>query len=113
MNITLEDAKRIANKLGTTVPPHRLLVGMKVEMEHSKYGKDSDPRLDVIDGDLEKAAKIALAHFKENPGSVGFGDYYHQLKKMESDSDKYWMAHIKPNIFAYDLAKIVDLMNKN
>jgi uncharacterized protein with von Willebrand factor type A (vWA) domain len=102
MNITLEDATRIANKLGTTVPPHRLLVGMRIEMEHAK-----DPRLNVVEHDkLETVAKIALAHFKENPGSVGFGDYYHHLEKMEKQSDKYWERHVKPNIFAYDLAKI-------
>lgn len=107
MNVTLEDATRIANKLGTTVPSHRLLVGMRIEMEHAK-----DPRLNVVNGDLTKdeqletVAKIALAHFKENPGAVGFGDYYHHLEKMEKQSDKYWERHVKPNIFAYDLAKI-------
>lgn len=106
MKITFADATRIANKLGTTVPPHRLLVGMRIEMEHSKDA--ADPRLNVTDDDLEKVAKIALAHFKENPGSVGFGDYYHHLEKMEKQSDKYWERHVKPNIFAYDLVKITD-----
>jgi hypothetical protein len=97
---TLEDAKRIAKQLGTTISPERLLVGMKVEM------KNVDPRINVTDDDL---AKIALAHFKENPGSIGFGDYYHQLEEMEKRSDTYWKRHSKPEIYdvkLFDVAAI-------
>lgn len=91
--ITLKDAKRMAKKLKTNVSPERLLVGMRIESEHSQ------PRLNVTNGNLETIAKIALAHFEENPGSAEFGDYYHQLEKMEKQSDKYWSKHKKPNIF--------------
>lgn len=102
---TLEDAKRIAKQLGTTISPERLLVGMKVEMEHGTV----DPRTNVTDDDLVTTAKIALAHFKENPGSIGFGDYYHQLEEMEKRSDTYWKRHSKPEIYdvkLFDVAAI-------
>lgn len=103
MKPTLKDAKRIAKKLHTTIPPKRLLEGMLVETEHDS----SNPRLNVTHGNLETIAKIALAHFEENPGAPDFGDYYEQLKTIESQSDKYWKYHIKPDIFenvtAYDI----------
>jgi hypothetical protein len=104
MKPTLKDAKRLAKKLHTTVSPKRLLVGMRVEMEHDS----PDSRLNVTHGNLETIAKIALAHFEENPGAQDFGDYYEQLKTIESQSDKYWKTHFKPMIFddltAYDIA---------
>jgi len=97
--VTLDDAKRIAKMLKTTVSPERLLVGMKVELEHGKSGDG----LNVTQDDLIKTAKIALAHFAENPGSKDFGDYYDYLEQMEKLSDQYWSEHIKPSIFAIDL----------
>lgn len=100
MHITLDDAKKMAIKLKTNIDPKRLLVGMRVEAEHGS----SDKRLNVTDDDIEKIAKIALAHFKENPG---FPDYYDMLLEMEKKSDAFWKNHTKPNIFkAYDVHKL-------
>lgn len=105
MTVTIDDAKRIAKLLKTTVPPERLLVGMQVELEHGT--KSGEERLNVTEDDLIKTAKIALAHFAENPGSADFGDYYDFLEDMEKSSDRYWKEHMKPTIFqkmtAYDL----------
>jgi hypothetical protein len=87
MNITLDDATRIANKLGSNVSPHRLLIGMKTEYYNNQ------------NLDLEELAKITLVHLEENPGRVGFGDYYHNLDK---HSNKYI------NISAYDIVMVTD-----
>jgi len=106
MAVTLNDAKRIAKQLGTNVDPKRLLEGMKVELE--EHGK-TDPRLNVTDDDLVSTAKIALAHFKENPGAPDYGDYYVHLQKMERDNDKYWSHHLKPDIFGLKLKDLTDI----
>jgi len=95
---TIEDAKRISDLLSVdenVVSPERLLVGIKVELEHGCV----DSGTDVTSDDLVQTAKIALAHFKENPGSSKYGDYYHHLAKMEKASDKYWKGKDKPDIF--------------
>jgi len=83
------------------VPPERLLAGIKVELEHA----------DVTHGDLLETAKIALAHFKENPGMRGgYGDYYHHLEKMEEDADEFWSDRVKPDIYVplMDLLSMID-----
>lgn len=107
MKITLDDAKRIAKLLNTNISPDRLLVGMNIELEHGTRSNE----INVTDDDLVKTAKIALAHFKENPGGVGFGDYYDQLEEMEKSSDKYWQQHIKPFIFGNVTMTAFDIMS--
>lgn len=107
MKISLEDAKRIAKVLGTTISPDRLLVGMNVELEHGTKSSKTN----VTDDDLLETAKIALAHLEENPGGIGFGDYYDQLEEMEKRSDKYWESHIKPNIFGNVSMTAFDIMS--
>jgi hypothetical protein len=62
------DIDGIAKKLGFTGNLDQLKRGIKVEFEHK----------DIIGDDVEKSAKIAIAHLKEMP------DYYTKLKKMES-----------------------------
>lgn len=66
----------------------RLQHGMQVELEHGTV----DSRTDVTGGtdDLSVIAKIALAHFKENPGTDTFPDYYRHLLSMEKSSERYW-----------------------
>ena len=110
--VTLKDAKRISKMLKineSVIPPKRLLVGIKVELEHGNV----DPTTNVTHDDLFETAKIALAHFKENPGSDGYGDYYHQLEKMEKGADKFWKGRKKPDIFTgyvplWDLSEILN-----
>ena len=88
----------------------RLLVGIKVEVEHD--GRDGSTT-DVTGGSIVKAAAIAAAHFSENPGDpdANHGDYYHYLEEMEKLNDRYWnnkkhsMGMKKPSIYTH-------LMNK-
>lgn len=58
----------IAKKLNYAGDLEQLKQGIKIEFEHK----------DIIGDDVEKSAKIAIAHLKEIP------DYYTKLKKMES-----------------------------
>jgi len=107
--VTLKDAKRISKLLNideSVVSPDRLLVGIKVELEHGGI----DSRTNVTNDNLIKTAKIALAHFAENPGSNKYGDYYHHLEEMEKRSDSYWANKFKPDIFI-PLRDLVELLN--
>lgn len=66
------DALRIADKLGFKFDKFSLadfVTGLNIELEHGKV----DPKTNVTDDDLEKTAKIALAHLHEFP------DYYNPL----------------------------------
>ena len=68
---TIEDAIRIAEKLGidfSKFSKEDFLNGLNIELEHGKV----DPTTNVTDNDLEKTAKIALAHLNEFP------NYYNQ-----------------------------------
>ena len=63
---TIEDAIRIANKLEidfSKFSKEDFLTGLNIELEHGKV----DPTTNVTDNDLEKTAKIALAHLNEFP----------------------------------------------
>jgi len=107
--VTLKDAKRISKLLNVDekiVKPERLLVGIKIEMEHGNI----DPSLNVTNDDLVETAKIALAHFKENPGSKKYGDYYHQLERMEKDADKFWKGKNKPDVLYIPLWDLVEII---
>ena len=60
------DAIYIANKLGITFNKFTIddfLTGLNIELEHGKI----NPNTNVTDDDLEKTAKIALAHLNEFP----------------------------------------------
>lgn len=66
------DALRIANKLNIKFdkfPLSDFVTGLNIELEHGKI----DPDTNVTDNDLEKTAKIALAHLNEFP------DYYNPI----------------------------------
>ena len=103
--ITYEDAKRQAEALGVNtevISIERLRVGMNVELEHGTRSVYTD----VTGGtnSHEIIAKIALAHFEENPGSAVFPDYYHFLEQMEEKSERYWRewknrGGIRPKVF--------------
>ena len=65
------DAIKIADKLGIKFdkfPIDDFVTGLNIELEHGK----TDPSTNVTDDDLEKTAKIALAHLNEFP------DYYNK-----------------------------------
>lgn len=65
------DAIKIADKLGIKFdkfPIDDFVTGLNIELEHGKV----DPYTNVTDDDLEKTAKIALAHLNE------FSDYYNK-----------------------------------
>lgn len=101
--ITIDLVKRIMSKLNVNkriLPPERMLVGILVELEHDgRMGKNTD----VTYGDLLATAKIALAHFAENPGNgVEFPDYYYFLETyVERPAEIYWEGRdrVKPSIF--------------
>lgn len=68
---TMEDAIRIAEKLNidfSKFSKEDFLTGLNIELEHGKV----DSTTNVTDNDLEKTAKIALAHLNEFP------NYYNQ-----------------------------------
>lgn len=68
---TMEDVIYIANKLNinfSKFSKEDFLTGLNIELEHGKV----DPATNVTDNDLEKTAKIALAHLNE------FSNYYNQ-----------------------------------
>ena len=105
--VTLDDAKNAIQLLGVNpeiITPQRLKVGMEVELEHDgRMGGSTD----VTGGDKLNAARIALAHFVENPGKISacnvviHGDYYHYLEEIEQKNDRFWATNdsSKPNIF--------------
>lgn len=66
-----KDALEIANKLGIKFdkfPLNDFVVGLNIELEHGKVNESTN----VTNDDLEKTAKIALAHLNEFP------DYYNE-----------------------------------
>lgn len=66
-----KDATLIANKLGIKFdkfPIADFVTGLNIELEHGNI----DSNTNVTNNDLEKTAKIALAHLNEFP------DYYNQ-----------------------------------
>lgn len=81
----------------SVVTPERLAVGMTVELEHGRrfaaYG------LDVTDGtdDPMIFAKIAYAHFMENPGvddrGYRYPDYYYWLKQQEDRAEDFYREY--------------------
>lgn len=69
--INLKEAVDIANKLKIKFDKFSVkdfLIGLNIELEHGLV----DPITNVTDNDLEKTAKIALAHLNE------FSDYYNE-----------------------------------
>lgn len=65
------DAIYVAKKLGINFNKFSIddfLTGLNIELEHGKI----NPLTNVTDDDLEKTAKIALAHLNE------FSDYYNK-----------------------------------
>jgi hypothetical protein len=62
----LQDVCRIANQLNIKFDkftPQELLTGINIELEHGTV----NPQTNVTNDDLEKTAKIALAHLNEFP----------------------------------------------
>lgn len=89
--VTYKEAEEQANALGVntdTISIERLKVGMNVELEHGTRSSFTD----ITEGtnNREILAKIALAHFVENPGSSVFPDYYQFLEQAEERSRHYW-----------------------
>ena len=63
---TIEDATKIAKQLGidfSKFSKEDFLTGLNIELEHGEV----DPITNVTNNDLEKTAKIALAHLNEFP----------------------------------------------
>lgn len=66
---TREQVQEIANKLNiqfNKFPFEDFYTGINIELEHGS----TNPETNVTDSDLERTAKIALAHLNE------FSDYY-------------------------------------
>lgn len=81
---TLEDARRIGDKIGidwATSPfdVEQFRMGLAVEMEHGSH----DPETDVTGDDEMLTGKIAWAHLKELP------DYYTRLTVMEGEAEAH------------------------
>ena len=75
-----EDGRTIGKKLGIDwklINFDEFMMGLSVELEHGSR----DSETNVTDNDLEKTAKIALAHLKE------INDYYTRLNKMEKEAE--------------------------
>jgi len=90
MSVTLKQAKDMAKyfNIDHDVVPLRIWrKAMNIEMEHGKIDKETN----VTNDDLEKTAKIALAHLKEYP------NYYVKLIQMENRLNKYWTNKVKPS----------------
>lgn len=67
-----DDALIISKKLGISFDKFSIddfIVGLNIELEHGTI----NPKTNVTDDDLEKTAKIALAHLNEFP------DYYNSM----------------------------------
>jgi hypothetical protein len=67
--ISKTDAITVANKLGVKFDKfsfQEFLIGLNIELEHGLVS----PETNVTDDDLEKTAKIALAHLNE------YSNYY-------------------------------------
>jgi len=103
-DFVIADAEYAAAELRVntdTVPVLRLLAGMRVEQEHGfKFGDD---RFNVTRGDSVMTARIALAHFSENPGdrTLSIPDYYMLLAQSEMNADEMWEKSgvAKPRVF--------------
>jgi hypothetical protein len=81
--VSVEEAKRIGEKLGltwNTFDVDQFRRGMDVELEHGLR----DPATNVTNDDLLTTGKIALAHLNEFP------DYYDRLEQMEEEAEKFW-----------------------
>ena len=76
-SISVSAARKIGDAIGVDwndVDLEQFKKGIKVELEH---GTELGPQTNVTGNDLEKTARIALAHLKELP------DYYSRLAKIE------------------------------
>jgi len=76
-SISASAARKIGDAIGVDwneVDLEQFRKGIKVELEH---GTELGPQTNVTGNDLEKTARIALAHLKELP------DYYSRLSKIE------------------------------
>jgi len=79
-NFSLDDAKRIGDKLGinwTKFDTNQFLMGINVELEHGLIS----PKTNVTNDDEITTGKIALAHLNEFP------DYYTRLGNMEKEAE--------------------------
>ena len=81
-DFTLEDAKRIGEKIGidwSTSPfgAEQFRMGLDVELEHGAH----DAETNVTDDDEIVTGKIAWAHLKE------LSDYYTRLAVMEAEAE--------------------------
>lgn len=61
------------------IPIDEWINGLNIEMEHK----------DITEGDLNKTARIVIAHLLEMP------DYYKRLMKMEEEGNKFWKGKDK------------------
>jgi len=89
--VSLKEASEQMKKLGVNtkvIPVEEFKKGMEVELEHGKIMAVTN----VTKNNLNKTAKIALAHIIEMP------DYYKRLEKMEKQGNKYWEKKVKPNV---------------
>ncbi|HEY9702805.1 MAG TPA: DUF5661 family protein [Allocoleopsis sp.] len=92
MKITKKQASILSKKFSIdhrVIPFNEWHFGLNVELEHGKILGLTN----ITDDNLEKTAKIVLAHIIEYP------DYYKYLKKMEEKLHKYWKGKVKPDIF--------------
>lgn len=85
---TREDAIMIAKRLNIIFDKFSLsdfIIGINIELEHGKV----NPETNVTNDDIEKTAKIALAHLNEFP------DYYNPVyglpafEQMLNDNNKF------------------------
>lgn len=77
-----EDLRKQGIILNTNlVPLSKLVTGMNVEREHGAH----NPITNVTSDNRMMAAKIALAHFEEDPVY-----YYDRLEKAEDQAKEHW-----------------------
>lgn len=93
MKITKTTAIKLAKDFNLNlniVPLNEWIDGLNIELEH---GKKINKLVNLTNNNLQKTAKIALAHLIEDPR------YYKYLKQMEQKRELYWEKKKKPNIF--------------
>ena len=79
----------------SVVPINELKAGLNIELEH---GSELGPLTNLTNDNIDKTARIVLAHLQEDPR------YYKYLKSIETRRKHYWRRHHKPSIFkAYKL----------
>lgn len=93
MKFTLSDAKYIVEKYNIDIDIisiQTIKYALNIELEH---GSEISDLTNITKDDVDKTAKIVLAHLIEFP------DYYERLEEMEKEAKRFWKGKKKPSVF--------------